>query len=278
MAVEYTEQKPTAQDGVRLYVQRWAPTDDEVSAELFVVPGYGEHGGRYREFGHYLAGRGLAVSALDYRGHGRAEGPRGFVTEFERYHDDVDAGLATLTGEAPRFLLGHSLGGLIALDYVARNGPRVGELRGLVATNPYLELAMKVPGYKILLANTMAKLYPRLAIPSGLPTDGLSRQEGVREAYERDPFVFNIATTGWFRETNEAQLRVRRLTQLPLPCLYVYSDADPIAAPAANRQLAAQLQGEVDIIERAGELHEVLNELDREELYDRIADWLEARL
>jgi len=278
MAVEYTEQKPAAQDGLRLHLQRWAPTGGDVAAELFVIHGYGEHGGRYREFAHHLAERRIAVSALDYRGHGRAEGPRGFVAEFERYHDDVDAGLATLSGEAPRFLLGHSLGGLIALDYVARNGPRVGELRGLVATNPYLALAMKVPGYKVLLANTMAKLYPRLAIPSGLPTDGLSRQEGVREAYERDPFVFSIATSGWFRETNEAQLRVRRLTKLPLPCLYVYSDSDPIAQPAANRQLAAQLGGDIDIIERRGELHEVLNEIDREELYDRIAEWIERRL
>lgn len=277
MSTEYTEHRPTAQDGTRLYLQRWAPTDVEVAAELLVVHGYAEHSGRYRELGHALAGRGIAVAAVDYRGHGRAEGPRGFVTEFECYHDDLDAALATLDGRAPRFILGHSNGGLLVLDYVARNGPRVADLRGAIVTNPLLALAMEVPGYKLFLANTLAKIYPRFTMPSGIPTDALSRQEGVREAYERDPFIFNTATAGWFIECRKAQTRVRALHRLPLPCLYVYSDSDPITSAPANRALAEQLEGEVTIVVRAGELHEVLNEIDREDLYGKIADWILGR-
>lgn len=275
MAVEFEERSIRANDGTKLHFHRWTPAEGDIRAELLVLHGYLEHGARYREFAHHVVPHGVAVSTVDYRGHGKAEGVRGYVESYDDYFRDVDAALEQLPAAGPRFLLGHSNGGLIALNYVPQRQP---DLRGLVLTNPYLEVAVAVPYYKILLGNVAARLYPKLAVPTGIPSSGLSRDLSVGEAYDRDPLVFKSATAGWFAASQLAQAQAKSLTRLGLPFMYVYSDSDPIALPEANRVLAGRLQGDdKTVVLREGGRHELLNETDRHELYDMVRDWVLAR-
>jgi len=261
-------------DHTPLVLQRWSPAsqDGPVSAQLLIIPGYADHASRYREFAHFLAEGGVEVFAVDLRGHGESSGQRGFVECFEHYLDDVGAALAETNPTLPRFLLGHSMGGLIALDYVAERAP---QLAGLVVTNPFLALAMAVPPWKLLAGNLAARVLPRLALPSGINAVDISHDDAIIERYRNDPLVFGQATAGWFREIQAAQRRVRARSSLTVPLLYCYSDGDKIASPSANRDMSECLTApSKEVLLRPGEYHEVLNEIDRLSLYRHIGGFL----
>jgi acylglycerol lipase len=272
--VDYTETKVRAEDGAEIFVRRWAAAGKKPSAEVLLLHGYFEHGGRYRHVAHALADAGIATIAPDVRGHGHSSGARGHVDSFSDYRYDVAAAFETLSSGAPRFVLGHSHGGLIALDWIAASAP---ELRGLVLTNPYLDLPAPVPPVKLWASKLLLLVAPRLGLPSGLDASGISRDPAVVEAYRRDPLVFTTATSGWFAEVTAAQARVRATTSVPMPLLYVVSDADTVVSPVAGLALGEQLQSpDKTLWKRPGEYHEVLNELDRDRLIADVRQWISA--
>ncbi|MFC1609905.1 alpha/beta hydrolase [Myxococcota bacterium] len=266
---EHSETTLHARDNTTLFAQRWQPK--ETAGEVLVIPGYGDHSGRYHQLAHNLARHHIATVAIDLRGHGKSVGRRGHISSLDDYHADVRAALSLL-GTGPRFLLGHSQGGVIALDYIARHAP---ELAGLVVTNPFLELAMPVPAPKLWLGKVVGRIWPTLTMKNEIDPAYVSHDQAIIDAYARDPLVFRVTTARWFNEIVAAQGRVRAIRELPIPLLYIYSDADPIGKSSANEALADQLAAtDKTVWQREGELHEVLNETDRAELHDKIGTWL----
>src|SRR5688572_11299688 len=83
-----------SRDGLDLYGEFFAAANPR--GVSLIVHGYGEHGGRYRELANILALEGMATLSFDLRGHGRADGQRGYVERFTDYLDDVDAALEQL--------------------------------------------------------------------------------------------------------------------------------------------------------------------------------------
>ena len=273
--VRYSEHRVTCSDGSAIFVRRWTPAQGPTKAELLVIHGYFEHGGRYREFAHHLATRGIATTAPDLRGHGHSDGQRGYLERFAAYHDDVQAAV-TLLGEAPHFFLGHSNGGLVVLDFVVMRRP---QLHGVLLTNPFVAMTRPPNRGKSLIAGFFGICHPSVSLPAGVDPTTLSHDPNCTAAYARDPLVFKVANTGWWRETRRAQQRVRAYRALEVPLFYCYSDSDPVASPTANRALAEQLACPDKTVEvRHGELHEVLHETKRDELHQAIAAWISARI
>lgn len=268
-----------SQDSTRIIARRWvaAPTP---KAALLVVHGYFEHGGRYADTAQALTARGIEVWALDLRGHGASEGSRGYIERFEDYLDDVDAVVAKMRashGALPRFVLGHSLGGLVAYTW-AEHRPQAREISGLIVTNPYMGLALRVPGWKLALARLMDRVHPRFSMPADLDPSLLSHDELKNQAYQSDPLIFGAATVRWFLETKRAQAALAGPRALPLPVLFVVGDADGIARPETTLALFERLQAsDKTMTVLAGQYHEVLNEPSRAETCAAIADWIEAR-
>ncbi|MBC7792247.1 MAG: lysophospholipase [Clostridia bacterium] len=275
MTANRTQLSFTSADGTPLSAHRWSP-EGSAKAALLVIHGYADHAERYREIAIAMADLGIDTTAVDMRGHGRSAGQRGYINAFSEYHADVEAArTAMASGELPFFVLGHSNGGLIALDWVSQNHP---QLRGLVVTNPYVARGMHVPLVKLAAGHVLGRLVPHLSIPSGIDPAGLTHETKFVEAYRRDPQVFTTASAGWFREATRAQYRVMHLRNLESPLFYVHSDSDPIASPSANAELAAKLKSpDKTILVRRGELHEVLNETDRKGLFQQIGSWILKR-
>ncbi|HEX2299048.1 MAG TPA: alpha/beta fold hydrolase, partial [Pseudonocardiaceae bacterium] len=101
------------------YWQAWLP-DGEVRGVVVLVHGFGEHSARYGHVGTRLAEAGFAVYASDHRGHGRTEGRRANIQRMALIVDDL-GGFVWFAADRhpglPVFMIGHSLGGLIALQY-----------------------------------------------------------------------------------------------------------------------------------------------------------------
>lgn len=270
----YSESTLATADGVTLHLKTWRPATGKPRGHVLILHGYMEHGGRYRDVAHTLCAAGLAATAPDVRGHGQSSGQRGRVDRFEDYLDDLALMLETLTPNN-RFILGHSHGGLIALDFVVQRKPA---LRGLVVTNPFLAQTVPAAGIKLWVGIQAGKHLPWLSLPGGLDPAGVSHDPAIVDAYKRDPLNFTMANAAWFRELGIAQKRVRGYTEVDVPLLYVRSDADPIVLPAANEALSARLQSpDKTVIVRQGEYHEVLNEVNRAELQRTVAAWVLQR-
>jgi len=119
----------------KLFYQMWKP-EGEIKAGIIIVHGLGEHSGRYDNIVNHLVPRGHAVYGFDLIGHGKSEGEREFVKGFEDYTVSLTTYLALVKDWLPDksvFLLGHSMGGLIATYYLLDHSDA---FRGAVISAP----------------------------------------------------------------------------------------------------------------------------------------------
>jgi alpha-beta hydrolase superfamily lysophospholipase len=249
-----------------------------LKAILGMIPGYADHGARYAHVMGALAEHGIGSVVIDVRGHGRALGARGFCTRFGEFVDDARELRHLVESRAkgvPAFLFGHSFGGLIAtssvLDFAA-------DWRGLVLSGPFFGLALEVSRLKVLAGKVASRLYPKLALPTGLEGKDVSHDADKARAYDNDPLVFKNATARWFTETTSAQQRaLANAGRLALPLYVTFGTSDKIASmTAAKRFFDAAGSADKTWDPRDGLFHEVLNEPSWKDIVDAIARWVLA--
>jgi alpha-beta hydrolase superfamily lysophospholipase len=269
----------TTTRGAVLFRQAWTPAD-EPAAVLAVMHGYGEHGGRYRLLADGLVPRGYAVHTVDLPGHGRSPGRRGHINRFAEYVAVSRALVAALRREYPQtplFLLGHSLGGLIAAVHAEEGDAN---LSGVVLSSPLIRLGLHVSPAKLAGLKVLCHVLPSANIGNPLRAADLSHDSGVVVEYEIDKFNHHVATARWGSEVLAAQrLALAGAARLRLPLLLQYAGADVIADPQASEQLFAAA-GSADKTRRRYDdyFHEIYNEAGRQEVYDDLLTWLAARL
>jgi alpha-beta hydrolase superfamily lysophospholipase len=247
----------------RVQVRRW-PADDPARL-VVLVHGYGEHIGRYEHVAEELVARGSEVVGPDHVGHGHSEGEQALVEDFEAVVDDLRAVVQDARGDLPVVMVGHSMGGLIAIRYTQRHRK---DLAGLVLSGPAVGLAPVFEGW--------------LAAPE-LPADPidvatLSRDPEIGEAYAADPLVYH---GGWKRPTLEAFVAAdRAIADGPgfgdLPLLYVHGAEDQLVPVDLARPVVERLAGpdsELRVLDDAR--HEVFNEIGNEETIAMVATFAE---
>jgi alpha-beta hydrolase superfamily lysophospholipase len=279
MTIELDEGALTnrARPGPSLYYASAMPTGG-AKAVLAVIHGYADHGARYAHVMGALAEHGIGSVAIDLRGHGRAQGPRGFCTRFDEFLDDarelrrlVDA----RAKGAPALLFGHSFGGLVAaLSALEDPAP----WKGLVLSAPFFGLGLEVPRIKLLAGKVASRLYPKLGLPSGLAGKDMTHDPAKAKDYDSDPLVFKNATARWFTEATAAQQRaLSSASRLTMPLYMTFGTADKVASlSTAKRFFDAAGSADKTWDPREGLFHEVLNEPSWKEIVDPIARWILA--
>jgi len=263
----------TARDGLRLFSRIWPA--ERGRGTLLLVHGFAEHSGRYARLAEDLNQAGYCLATFDLRGHGRSEGRRAHVDSFDDYLGDCRAFIEQLGDECPRphWLLGHSMGGLIAARYRQRHG---GEFVGLVLSSPFLGFAIKVPAIKALAGRALSSLWPTLAMKTGLDPTVLSHDRQVVEEYRNDPLVSDIATARWFTEVIQAQQEARKQAGSLAGPLLVLQAGDDRLSSLQTTQAFFDAYGGVDkqIQVYDGFLHEVFNENERQRPLEDLLSWL----
>jgi acylglycerol lipase len=267
-----------AGDGVPLFERCWLPAG-QPRGEILIIHGFIEHGGRYAHAGEALAGSGLAVSVTDLRGHGRSGGPRCYVNSFADYLMDLDCTLARArerAGDKPLFLLGHSLGGLIAVLWCAR---RQAAIRGLILSGPALRLTDRLFPWIRHLARVGSLLFPRLRLVR-MGCRNISRDEAVVRQFREDPLVFHgrfpVRTGAEILRAGEAVQP--RLKEIRVPVLILHGGADRVAAVEGSQALYEQAESNDKQLRVYSDLyHEVLNEPEREQVLGDVIEWVEQR-
>jgi acylglycerol lipase len=264
--------------GRSLYWQAWLP-EGEPRAVVVLSHGASEHSGRYRYLYERVVPAGYAIYAIDHRGHGRSEGPRAFVDRMDNVIADldqlVDKAVAAHPGK-PLFLLGHSMGGCVALTYALAHQDK---LTGLALSAPLAALAA-APAPLRLIAKGLSVVAPKLGVYE-VDADGISRDPAEVRAYDTDPLVYRGKLPArTVQELSDAvALFPDALSSLKLPLLIMHGTGDPIV-PIAGSEMVAQRAGSQDLTfhRYEGFYHELFNEPagERERPLGDLADWLAA--
>jgi len=273
-----------ANDAIRLYHQWWEPSGAP-SAVIAIAHGVGEHGGRYAAFAERLTRRGLAVHVMDLRGHGRSDGIRVHVDRWSRYRDDMRSFLELVgrqRGDCPLFLLGHSLGALIALDLAisaARDPMEGSRPRGVISSAAAIDPRGVAKPYLVAIARLLSRVTPRVSLDLGIDPAALSRDPAVVNAYRDDPLVERRATVRWGTEVLGATESIRRRAgEIRLPTLVYHGEADRLTSPDGSRGLAESLTGpDVHLKTYPDVYHEPHNDLGADEVARDVAAWVTAR-
>jgi alpha-beta hydrolase superfamily lysophospholipase len=267
-------------DGLALEVEHGQVSN--ARARLVLVHGYAEHRGRYRELAGRLEAHGIECHLFDLRGHGQSDGPRGHVTRFADYLDDlarVVGRVERLGGKTPLLLFGHSLGSLIALCFV-RAHPSTFE--ALAVSSPFLGPAFPVPVARVMLARAASLTTPAMHFESGLLPEWVSRDPEVVAAYAADPLVFSTTTPRWYTEVTAAQRDLlSHAGEITTPALFLVAGSDRIADPRLSLELFERLGTTDKRLRTYPDLyHELFNELAaaREEVIGDLLAWLDSTL
>lgn len=268
----------TGTRGRRIFWQSWSPAGDQpINAAVTIAHGYGEHLGRYEHVARRLVSEGYVVYALDHHGHGRSEGTRGRIDLADAVAD-LDQLVVTAGQQRPgkrQFLLGHSLGGAIALRYALAHQDR---LNGMILSGPLA--ALDGGAALTAIGKLLGRYAPSLPV-SRIDPRWVSRDPSVVARYVADPLVYHRPVPAG--SAREMLLHVETLPgetpRITLPTLLMYGTEDRLCPPRGAIMLADRL-GSSDLTTHAyeGLYHEIMNEPERDRVLDEITDWLRRHL
>ncbi len=265
-------------DGVELFGQGWLPAGAPKAA-VCLVHGLGEHSGRYAHVAEALNQAGYALLGFDLRGHGRSGGPRGHAPSLEAWLCDIDRLLEEASQRfpgTPRFVYGHSLGGILVLDYVLLRRPA---LAGAIVTSPGLHTAIEQQKVKVALSKVLGRWLPGLTLASGLNPQHLSRDPQVVRAYVDDPLVHDRLTAGsGYQLLKGIQLALERAAEFPLPLLLMHGTQDQLCFPSSSTEVAEAHPGDCTLKVWEGGYHELHNEPEKQAVLRSMTEWLDKHL
>jgi len=263
--------------GVSLYRRTWLP-DGEPKATLVLAHGAGEHLGRYEHVARRLTDAGYVVDALDHRGHGRSEGGRTDLGSMDAAVADLRTLIALAREERPRlklFLLGHSMGGCISIEYALRHQD---EIDGVILSSALASLNAASAATRAV-SKLVGRVMPRLGVYS-VETSRISRDPEVVRAYEEDPLVHHerVPARTVAELTRSVESFPHRLPALTIPLLAFHGSGDQVTEPAGTEMVHAHAgSSDKSIVIFEGLYHETMNEPEQDEVIDRVVEWLDAR-
>lgn len=257
-----------------------APGD--IRGSIAILHGMGEHVGRYARFAAAANARGFHVVGADLRGHGRSPGDACFVRQFDEYAFDAQAIMASarkLAPARPLFLLAHSMGGAVALRFLALYPEWRTALKGVVISSAALKIGPDVSPLLLKLAPLISAIAPKMRAQAIAPAL-ISRDPLAVADYVADPLVCHQPPPA--RTANEllgAIVANRAVAQrLTLPLYAFHGDADRLTDPEGTRELVANWGGADKTLRLwPGSYHEALNDLDGPAVMAEVLDWINAR-
>lgn len=282
---------------------RWVP-DGAPRAVVQIVHGIAEYAARYAPFAEYLNSQGILVVAEDHMGHGEsitAEAPQGYWGDWFAGVDDTYQLLQDTRKKypgVPYVLFGHSMGSFMVRTILARypdSGIDAAVLCGTGWMNPITVRATQLAAAMVcrkngerspspLLGKLMFGVFNAAIRDPRTGFDWLSRDEKQVDAYIADPLCGFAPTGGLVREVMNGVIYIQdrkhlSLMKKDLPILFIAGGEDPVGDCGKGvEQTAAEFAraGMVRVSKKRypGGRHEILNEINKEEVYSDTANWI----
>lgn len=276
---EIVQAQVKALDGASIHYRKAAPK--KTTAVLIILHGYAEHGGRYEELMTVMAQQGVATYVPDHRGHGESAQLLGYVSDLDLIISDVLLFRAMAKADhagKPVFIMGHSMGGMLALLHGQRYPA---DLAGLICCGSGILVPPNIPEFMVKFSVLLGRIFPKLPLQPFFDEKKLSRLPEIQAEVLADPLFYR----GWIRARTGAQIlygmktTVAGLSQMKLPMLILHGGSDQVVPPAASELIASKVTTD-DLTHKVfpDSLHEVFHEPERTEAMALVSDWLAARL
>jgi len=267
----------STEDGIKIYYQTLVPPKPK--ALVLIVHGLAEHSGRYEDVAQFLAKQGYAVGRYDQRGHGKSEGPRAFAQSIEQLADDLHSLVHEYSEQYPKlkiFLLAHSFGGQVSVNYLAQNGKGVA---GAVLSAPNLRVAVPISALKRWAGRLLQCVVPKLSLPVELSPEWISHDPKIVKAYREDKMVQKSITVRLGTALLDNVEKIQTLAEkIKVPMLILHGGGDLICSPEGSREFYQNLKAKDRHFKiYPGFYHEILNEIEKAKVYEDVATWLDKR-
>ncbi|MDJ0763811.1 MAG: alpha/beta hydrolase [Myxococcota bacterium] len=296
-------------DQIELHGFKWLPEySDQTTAALLISHGMAEHAGRYGDFAAFLTSKGIAVYAYDHRGHGKTAkslSDVGFFSEangWELVKEDLRAvseWIKDAHPNVPFFIFGHSMGSSVLRSFLFQYGRNIdGAILSGMSSDPGMlghlgilicKVEMKIRGKRgkseLLDKLTFGQFNARFK-PNRTGYDWLSRDEQQVDAYIRDPYCGGVFSAGFFYDLFTGVMsinKIKNIKKMPVDLpIYIFSgERDPVGGNAKG------VRDVYDKFKKAGikdvtlklypdGRHEMLNETNRQEVYQDVFQWIAA--
>lgn len=263
----------------RIHYQSWLPAQPK--AAVVIAHGLGEHGGRYAQVAQVLVDAGCAVYAIDHRGHGKSDGVRAFVDKFANAVADmdhlIDHAKRSHPGK-PLFLLGHSMGGALSLNYAIQHGNK---LSGLILSGPAVALD-GAPPFLAPISKVLSSIMPKLGMFAVDPSL-VSRDQDEVAKYSSDPLNAHgkVPVRTLAEIVRCVEWLPSALPSLKLPTLLLHGRDDKLAGVAGSQMVYDRISSTDKTLNIYDHLyHEIFNELpaDRARVFQDMTAWLNERI
>jgi len=262
--------------GKKVFAQSWSP-DIPPKASIILIHGLGEHSGRYKRWGNLFAEAGYSLTAMDLFGNGRTQGRLGHIESYQSLLDQVDLLLQKSEENfpgVPRILYGHSMGGNVAINYAISKDPPVS---GLIATSPWLRLVIPVSTIEKIFSKVANSLVPGLRIKAkGLGAEKLSKDPEHWADVRSDSLVHRKISARYVYEImDKGEYALNNANKINKPLLLMHGNADEITSHKASKEFTTNTPDRTQLRIWEGLRHELHNELEYEEVFNYIVDWIE---
>lgn len=269
------EEKRTAPDGTSLFIRRYQSKAAGEQRTVLFVHGTGEHAGRYDHVFRKLADSGWNILAADLRGHGQSDGPHTHIDNFVHYTDDLSFLYECYALDPQRtVVMGHSLGGLIAIRFAELHPDK---LAALVVLSPLLALKVHIDLFTFCLGRIMSVVAPRVRFQSRVDPNWTTRNLEVLERRAADPMIRRSITAGWFFQM-KATLRKARTeaSKITVPVLALQAALDRLVDPlVVEPWLESTSSSRKSFRWLSEHYHELLNEPDWQDTLAYVCEWID---
>jgi alpha-beta hydrolase superfamily lysophospholipase len=263
--------------GRRLLITSWIPPIH--NAVICIIHGLGEYAGRYNEWALQFAEAGYASFSIDLPGHGKSEGKRGYIHSFSCFTDSVEILSDHVKEKIPasnRILYGHSMGGLVALDYLTS---RKHSFSSAVITSPWIRLVKGPDSFSIQMARLMSIIAPGITISNRINPDHISTSPEEADRYRNDPGIHDrIAFRTLISVLDAAKKMESGKLTTGINMLLLHGTADRITSYESSVRFCQGNQPFATFIPMQGMYHELHHEPSvKETLFKTIINWLQAQ-
>jgi len=264
-------------DGLNLDIHIWEP--ETPKAVLMALHGGLAHAGDYVTPALYFKEKGIATVAYDLRGHKQE---KTYIDSFDLYLEDTSDFLRWTKDAYPNipiFVVGHSMGGLIATHFGIRYAADDARIKGYILSSPYYENAIKVPPIMMPLIKVFGKIIPKAVIPGPDLTELLTHDEAITKRHRRDEesgVRSKKPTMRFGAELLKAQKWVKEnFSSWQYPTFAVIAGADQVADyTEAERQFKSMDPKRITYLFHKDNFHENFNEINRKETFGKIYEWM----
>ncbi|WP_445927728.1 alpha/beta hydrolase [Leptodesmis sp.] len=281
VGIQHREEWLEGFQGLKLFCQSWH-SGVLPCAVLLLVPGLGGHSGLFSNLVQHFLPLGYNLYAYDLRGNGRSQGRRGHIHRWAEFREDLRRFLHWVQDQEPGypcFLLGHSLGSVITLDYGLHYPAEAQRLQGVIAIAPALG-QVGVSSIKIALGRLLSRIWPQFSLPTSWDRSTASRDSAFVAAATQDPlrhsWVSARLSTEYFATVDWIQAHA---ADWSLPLLILQGEGDRVVSPESSRTFFQHVTLPDKEWQSYPEgYHELHNDLCAAALFANLESWLTRHL